>query len=338
MKIRLLTLFLSICFSASLSAQTIIGRWEGIMQGGAGTFLQININQKGVDLCGFTFDYLSNNKNSFCKASFEGKFNNKEQQGFIVGKSLLANSGGHSLMKIKLWREKTDNKNVLRGTLIQDGLLSVLFGSGSQQTYFELKRVSAKPNVMKEINCFPVVTTTKKNAQQKSTVSTTYPLKKVAEPTRATVQTTTVVSKITDTVISTPKTSSITKPVISDVMLIEKMKNRKKNEQSRVVINTYKLNLKIYDNGYVDQDTISVFYNGKLLISKQGLSEKPVELNVDLDTEAPFHEITLFAENLGTIPPNTALIVVTAGGKRYELRSKANLQENAVLVFEVRKE
>jgi hypothetical protein len=42
----------------------------------------------------------------------------------------------------------------------------------------------------------------------------------------------------------------------------------------------------------------------------------------------------MFAENLGSIPPNTALIVVTAGNKRYELRSKASLEENAVLLFE----
>ena len=42
----------------------------------------------------------------------------------------------------------------------------------------------------------------------------------------------------------------------------------------------------------------------------------------------------MYAENLGSIPPNTALIVVTAGDKRYELRSKASLEENAVLVIE----
>ena len=42
----------------------------------------------------------------------------------------------------------------------------------------------------------------------------------------------------------------------------------------------------------------------------------------------------MVAENLGSIPPNTALIVVYAGNKRYELFSSASLEENAVLVFE----
>jgi hypothetical protein len=46
----------------------------------------------------------------------------------------------------------------------------------------------------------------------------------------------------------------------------------------------------------------------------------------------------MFAENLGSIPPNTALIVVTAGTKRYELHSSASLEENAVMLFEYKPE
>ena len=95
-----------------------------------------------------------------------------------------------------------------------------------------------------------------------------------------------------------------------------------------------KINLKVYDNGVVDNDTVSIFYNGKLLLSHQRLSETAIEINLDLDPEIALHEITMYAENLGAIPPNTALIVVTAGDKRYELRSKSSLEENAVLVIE----
>jgi hypothetical protein len=57
-------------------------------------------------------------------------------------------------------------------------------------------------------------------------------------------------------------------------------------------------------------------------------------IDLELDKDQPLHQITLFANNLGSIPPNTALIVVTAGDKRYELHAKSSLQENAVLVFE----
>lgn len=69
-------------------------------------------------------------------------------------------------------------------------------------------------------------------------------------------------------------------------------------------------------------------------MSHQRLSDKPINIDIDFDKDTNIHEITLYAENLGSIPPNTALIVVTAGKQRFELRSKASLSENAVLVFE----
>jgi len=84
----------------------------------------------------------------------------------------------------------------------------------------------------------------------------------------------------------------------------------------------------------VDGDTISVYYNNKLLVSNRGLNEKAITVNLLLDDKASQHEIVLFAHNLGSIPPNTATIVVKAGDKRYELHSSASLSENAVLVLE----
>jgi hypothetical protein len=109
---------------------------------------------------------------------------------------------------------------------------------------------------------------------------------------------------------------------------------RKNIEQSHIEVNVKTINLKVYDNAIVDGDTVSILYNGKMLLTHQLLSEKGIELNIELDTNQTRHEIVLFAENLGSIPPNTALVVVTAGKKRYELFASASLEENAVLVFD----
>lgn len=322
--------------STNLRAQNIVGVWEGVMHGVNGTFIQINIDQRGSDLCGFSHDYLKTNVKSFCKAKFIGKFSNAEQQGVIIGQTFLSNSGGHVLMKIKLWREKSDNKNTLRAMLMQDGLMSILFGSSNEDANFILKRVASKPNNLDALNCFPKTVAAKPKVIEKPKVTNLPPTQKPGKTT-PTVTNNMPVPVIKDSITIEKKVVTIPKPSNADKALMDQMKNRKQNEQGRVKINTDKLNLKIYDNGYVDQDTISVFYNGRLLVSKQGLSEKAIEINLDLDMQAPYHEIVLFADNLGSIPPNTALIVVTAGGKRFELRSKANLQENAVLVFEVEK-
>ena len=109
---------------------------------------------------------------------------------------------------------------------------------------------------------------------------------------------------------------------------------RKNTVFSRIPVNVKNITLDIFDNGTVDGDSISVYYNNKLLVSNQRLTEKAITVNLLLDEKATQHEIVLFAHNLGSIPPNTATIVVKAGDKRYELHSSASLTENAVLVLE----
>ena len=99
-------------------------------------------------------------------------------------------------------------------------------------------------------------------------------------------------------------------------------------------MNTRTINIKVYDNGIIDDDTVSIYFNNKLLVDKKRLSEKAIEFNIQLEDRADYQEITMYAENLGSIPPNTALMVVTAGDKRYELYASASMEENAVLRFE----
>ena len=67
----------------------------------------------------------------------------------------------------------------------------------------------------------------------------------------------------------------------------------------------------------VDGDSISIRVNKKLVATHQLLSDKPIILYVTIDLKNPLQEVEMIAENLGTIPPNTALLIVTAGKKRY---------------------
>ena len=115
---------------------------------------------------------------------------------------------------------------------------------------------------------------------------------------------------------------------------VKDVPTRKNTVFSRIPVNVKNITLDIFDNGTVDGDSISVYYNNKLLVANRGLSEKAITVQLMLDEKAPQHEIVLFAHNLGSIPPNTATIVVKAGTKRYELHSSASLTENAVLVLD----
>jgi hypothetical protein len=44
----------------------------------------------------------------------------------------------------------------------------------------------------------------------------------------------------------------------------------------------------------------------------------------------------MVAENLGSIPPNTSLMIVTAGTKRYEVFISSSEQKNAKVVFDLK--
>nr|MBA2762715.1 hypothetical protein [Segetibacter sp.] len=94
------------------------------------------------------------------------------------------------------------------------------------------------------------------------------------------------------------------------------------------------IKIDLYDNGEIDGDTISVYDNNKLIISKKGLTDKAITFTIKSDENVSTHEFVMVAENLGSIPPNTALMVITAGAKRYELFVTSTEQKNAVVVVE----
>ena len=95
---------------------------------------------------------------------------------------------------------------------------------------------------------------------------------------------------------------------------------------------TFKVDL--YDNGDIDGDSISLFYNGKLLLSHKRLSDKPISLTLDATTDNDdSNELIMYAENLGSIPPNTAVMIVTDGDKRYEIRIASDLKKSGAIRF-----
>ena len=108
----------------------------------------------------------------------------------------------------------------------------------------------------------------------------------------------------------------------------------RQNELVKTIITSAKdVYIKIYDNGTIDNDTVSVYIDNKLVISKQRLTEKPITVRINLDEKTTFHEMVMVAENLGEIPPNTSLMIVNAGDQQYEVRITSTEQKNAVVHF-----
>lgn len=114
---------------------------------------------------------------------------------------------------------------------------------------------------------------------------------------------------------------------------MEFFKSRRKDIVKTIIITEPTFKLDFYDNGVVDGDSITVFYNGKIVLSHQRLSEKPITITLSMDKDATENIVTMYADNLGSIPPNTALMVVTDGGKRYEVRIESDTEKSGSVIF-----
>ena len=121
------------------------------------------------------------------------------------------------------------------------------------------------------------------------------------------------------------KKAIITSPQIK---MFEKRQTVVNNEIS---VSSDSLRITLYDNGTVDGDTISVFYNKLPIVSHQGLNAQGANFYLQLDDTAQVHDISMFAENLGRIPPNTALMVIHDGIKRYEVFLTSTMTTNGTV-------
>jgi len=113
--------------------------------------------------------------------------------------------------------------------------------------------------------------------------------------------------------------------------IAESFASRKAVLNRELLVESDSVRLSFYDNGEIDGDSISVFVNHQLVLSHQGLEAKAFNIYLHLDSTRELTEVSMFAENLGSIPPNTALMIVTDGKNRYEVFLSSSLTENATV-------
>ena len=76
-----------------------------------------------------------------------------------------------------------------------------------------------------------------------------------------------------------------------------------------------------------------------MIIAKQGLNTKPNNHTVYFDRNSPDSQMmVMYAENLGSIPPNTGLLIVREGKTVYEVRFSADLKTNAAVILRRKKD
>jgi hypothetical protein len=101
---------------------------------------------------------------------------------------------------------------------------------------------------------------------------------------------------------------------------------------SRVESDSIKIDL--YDNGVFDNDSVSVFLNGKIIVNKIQLKLTPQTFYVSLDKNIQINKISLEAINLGDIPPNTGYMTLKTKKNSYSALLTSTLNKNGTLEFQ----
>lgn len=107
--------------------------------------------------------------------------------------------------------------------------------------------------------------------------------------------------------------------------------HRTNTDMGLIEVESSEVSIQVIDNGEIDKDSVSLFFNNRLIAEKQELSKKGLSYNLTLDDNRDVNEISMFAENLGFIPPNTAVLIVYDGKKRYEINLTSTYQTNGTV-------
>ena len=137
-------------------------------------------------------------------------------------------------------------------------------------------------------------------------------------------------------VASLPSTSIVTRKFPSFPPPPRVLTNRANPTVKHFDVEAGEVRLDLYDNGEIDGDTVSIYHNNSLAVGRTKLSQKPITLRIAVNAANPHHELVMVAENLGSIPPNTSVMIVTAGAKRYQVMISSTEQKNAKVVFDLK--
>jgi hypothetical protein len=115
----------------------------------------------------------------------------------------------------------------------------------------------------------------------------------------------------------------VEKPVIilpvpvKPLTIEEKFVSRKKILIKDIPLSGDSIELHFYDNGEIDGDSISLFLNDQLIFTHLLLTGHAHIIKLAISEMKETNELTMVAENLGRIPPNTSYMEALVGGQRF---------------------
>lgn len=118
-------------------------------------------------------------------------------------------------------------------------------------------------------------------------------------------------------------------PVITTIE--EKFVSRQKVFIKEIPVTGDSVELRFYDNAEIDGDSISLFLNNTLLFQHIRLTGNAWIIKLAVSELRESNELTMVAENLGAIPPNTSYMVAMINGERHDAYLASNEGSSAMI-------
>jgi hypothetical protein len=366
MKIKFCRVLIVFLLGLSLpgQAQDLTGIWRGyfVTEMGEQYRLEFQVEQsKAKSVKGVSYSYLDTR--FYGKASMMGNFVIKNGSFTIqeVRTTEVRNMSGGStcLMNYKFTYAKSGKEEFLEGTYVgktedrQNPKNNGKWGDCGGGTVY-LRRVTTSDFILEPFlrKTAPVTTTPAAPLTPKK--NTTAATKKPSAPVK---KNKTAPAKTTPPVVKKSPAKKPDVPLRDSVGMnktiarapIEKVterrtafipevtRSRKNDLVETIAVSSHEVVIRLYDNGEIDNDTVSLYVNGQMVLANKRLSTVPIIYTLQLDENSPDQTIVLVAENMGRIPPNTSLMVVQDGENRHQVGITSTEQKNAMVRFRFKK-
>lgn len=349
------TLLLFFCIiSLQLSAQNLTGRWVGSF---------IANNDALINSYSYQIDIKENSNHQITAQTITQKADQFYASAFARGSHSLhtnlvqINETSFDQIKIAseleaclmtnfLTYKNMDGHELLEGTYMSNAVNGKR-NCGSGKVFLEkaenLLSIQKKKNNLKSKDLIiPPIVESKKSIAKLSTTNvnstktianSTKPIIKVqSNPIAETDTDEVIVENITEPTKQNAQHSSQNQPINLPWVLV----GRENKLVKKIITNSKKISIDLFDNGTIDNDTVIVYDNKQLLVNKQRLSYKSIHLEFNFTENLREHEVIIVAHNMGTVPPNTALLLYKDGKNRQEyfITSTNKINAKLLIVYE----
>jgi hypothetical protein len=116
---------------------------------------------------------------------------------------------------------------------------------------------------------------------------------------------------------------------------VTQLRDRKVKKGHTVKVYTKDITLRVFDEGKVDGDIISLNLNGNWILENYTLKENARSIKIKLEPDALSNYLIVYAHNMGKMPPNTTAIIFNDGRRERKVILNADMDTCDVIYFEL---